>query len=238
VKLPYVSVIFDPAIAKEQQKKGKKAIYGDAMNEPILKKAHVDKAIIIIISVGNSITSMAIIDAVKKINKKAFIIVRTHVISDMEDLYKNGADQVIPEEFETAREMFERVLEQMLIPQRTINKTIANIRENQYGIFLNKEDRQDYSILKELPNIQIIAIKVDKNSMIVGKTLIDINFRNSFGVTIVGIMREQYLIEHPDSNTQFQGGDMVYIMGRPEQINQAQEMFNSMNKNEEGKSHI
>ncbi|HKK66844.1 MAG TPA: cation:proton antiporter, partial [Bacteroidales bacterium] len=40
VKIPYLSIIFDPAIVKARQEKGETVIYGDAQNLPILEKAH------------------------------------------------------------------------------------------------------------------------------------------------------------------------------------------------------
>ncbi len=58
MNLPYVSIVFDPATARKRQQKGETVIYGDAVNDPILMKAHVDKAKIIVVSVGNLITLM------------------------------------------------------------------------------------------------------------------------------------------------------------------------------------
>jgi CPA2 family monovalent cation:H+ antiporter-2 len=68
-------------------------------------------------------------------NKKAYVLVRTRHVEDIEELYKLGADQVIPEEFETAIELFERVLAREQTPQKEINKIIGDIRDHHYGIF-------------------------------------------------------------------------------------------------------
>lgn len=134
LKIPYISIVFDPAIVKARQKKGETVIYGDAQNTPILEKAHIKTASVIVVSIGDVVTAMSVTEKVRLLNKHASIIVRTRQIDDAEDLYKLGATQVIPEEFETAIEMFERVLNKFLMPHDQIEVIIGNIRKNNYGL--------------------------------------------------------------------------------------------------------
>ncbi len=224
LNLPYVSIVFDPGIVKKMQEKGETVIYGDAVNEPILKKAHAETAEVVVISVGNLITAMSIIEKVRHLNSHAFIIVRTKYVFDIEELYKTGANQVIPEEFETAVNLFERVLSRRLVPQREINMIVAKIRDEQYGVF--RDDTDDSSqILKELPNLDVIALKIRTESCVAGKTIRELEFRKVFGVTLVAILRKNKLIEHPDANFRLEGQDIIYIMGRREQIASASDMI-------------
>ena len=222
--LPYISIIFDPVTVKKLQEKGETVIYGDATNEPILEKAHVKNADVVVISVGNLIVSMSVVERVRQMNSHVFIIVRTKHVFDIEELYRLGANQVIPEEFETAIDLFERVLKKRLVPQREINMIIAKIRDDHYGIFREKMDHSDL-LFRELPNLEIMALKVRENSFVIGKSISEIKFRKVFGVTLVAILRNEKLIEHPDVKTCLEKFDIVYIMGRPEQIAQAFELF-------------
>jgi CPA2 family monovalent cation:H+ antiporter-2 len=126
--LEYVSIIFDPAIAREKILNGEAVVYGDAVNEPILRKARVDKADIVAISVGSIVPSMAIIEKVRQINKNAYILVRSTLIRNVEPLYKVGADQVLPEKLEIAIDLFNRILIKKLIPQKEVNRIINRIK--------------------------------------------------------------------------------------------------------------
>ncbi len=225
--IPYISIVFDPAIVRKRQEKGESIIYGDSVNEPILLKAHVDTAKIVVISVGDLITSMAIIDKIRNMNKHATIMVRTKHVEDIEELYRLGANQVIPEEFETAIDLFERVLTNFLLPQNEIDTTIARIRDDHYGIFYEKKDEEKYSILNEIPNIEIVALKVREQSILTGKTLAESGLRNKYGITLVAIKRENILIDHPSSNSRLLKGDIAYILGKPEQIANATNLFSN-----------
>jgi len=225
MEMPYVAIAFDPATARQRQLKGDTIIYGDAVNEPILLKAHIDTADIIVVSIGNLITAMSVIEKVRNLNRHGYIIVRTKYVDDIEELYRIGANQVIPEEFETAIEIFERILKKKLVPQHDINLALARIREENYGIFREEKDKSAASVLKELPNIEISVFKIGEDSPLAGKNLIEMQFRKTFRVTLVAILRYGKLIEHPDPHIVFNFGDLIYIMGKPDQIADAVELL-------------
>ena len=224
LNLPYISIVFDPSTVKRMQESGETVLYGDAVNEPILEKAHVDTADVVVVSIGNSITAMSITQKVRNLNPHAFLLVRAKDVSEIEELYKLGANEVIPEEFETSIDLLERVMNRRLVPQREINSVIAQLRDDHYGIFREKENHSN-QIFKELPNIEIVALKVKEDSPIIGKSIQDVRFRIVYGVTLVAILRGENLIEHPEPNEVLELNDTAYIMGKPEQIAKAFEVF-------------
>ena len=229
LKLPYVSIVFDPATVRKRQQKGEMVVYGDAINDPILKKAHIDTAEVVVISIGDLITCMAVVEKVRTLNQHAHIIVRTRMIEDIEELYKIGANEVIPEEFETAIELFKRVLRKYLMPYLKIREVVAEIRTDHYGMFreLSRRSSEAKSVMNEFPNIEVIARKVGPNCSLVGKTLLDIMFRKNYGVTLVAIKRGTQVIDHPELNEIIQLEDIIYLLGKPDQIASAMELFNS-----------
>jgi CPA2 family monovalent cation:H+ antiporter-2 len=219
MNLPYISIVFDPAIARKRQQKGEMVIYGDAINTPILSKAYIEYADVVVISVGNLITSMAILEKVRESNKHCHIIVRSQQVNDIDKLYNLGANEVIPEEFETAIEIYQRVLKKILIPEKEINAAIARIRDDHYGLFWDKDIyKQEYNFLKEMPNIEITTQELGPECFLVDKSLAQVELRKNYGVTLVAIMRNQILIEHPSPDIEFCQGDIVYLLGTSEQI--------------------
>ena len=69
--IKHISVIFDPLIAKNKVEEGDSVVYGDAVNEPILRKAHADTADIVVVSVGSLIPSMSIVEKVRQSEQKS-----------------------------------------------------------------------------------------------------------------------------------------------------------------------
>ena len=221
----HISIIFDPLIAKERMLKGDTVIYGDAVNEPILRKAHVETADIVVVSIGDIIPSLSIIEKIKHINRTAFIIVRVKSIKNVAQFYKQGADQVIPEKLEIAIDLFNRILIKKLYPQCEVNRLLTHIRSTNLGEFIEKDTVNQSSILDQLPNVSVIAIKTDAGSVAYGKSLFDIDLRKKTGVTLLAIKRENEIIEHPEPEIIFNKNDTVYLLGNPEQINFASELF-------------
>jgi CPA2 family monovalent cation:H+ antiporter-2 len=224
-KLRHISIIFDPLLAKEKMKKGGFVVYGDATNEPVLKKAHVDSADIVVISVGSIVPSMSIIEKVKNINKNAYVLVRSPLIQNVATLYRTGADQVLPEKMEIAIDLLNRILLYRLVPQKEINRIITHIRNMNLGVFTEKDLVNQPSILDEFLNISINAIRVEADSPAEGKSPVEIDLRRKTGVTLLAIRRGQEILEHPKPDTIFQKDDIAYLLGDPEQVNFASELL-------------
>lgn len=140
-KLRHVSIVFDPALAREKMNNGDPVVYGDAVNEPILKKAHADTADIIVISVGSLVASLAIIEKVRSFNPGGYIIVRAPFIKNIEQLYKAGANEVLPEKFEIAIDLLGRVLSKRATPQEEISGIVSQIRKIHLGEFSKNDIR-------------------------------------------------------------------------------------------------
>lgn len=225
LEIPYISIVFDPAIVRDRQKKGETVLYGDAVNEPILHKAHVEQAKIIVISIGDMIPAMSVTEKVRKINGHAMIFVRTKHVHDIEELYKLGADQVIPEEFETSINLFERVLKKYLLPRREITEAIEKIRLDHYGIFRDKGKDTDFSFIGDIPNLDISAISIQSDSCLVDKSISELNFRQVYGVTVVAIKRNEKIIRHPDPKEVFKLNDIAYVLGKPDQVANMLDLF-------------
>ena len=216
--LPFTSIVFDPDLARREMEKGNLTVFGDATFEPVLREAFAHTAELIVISVGNLITALSIVEHIRKMNKHAHIIVRTRHVTDIEELYKLGASQVIPEEFETAIDFFERILGKYLIPRMDIERAIARTREDNYGIFRDRTKVGGYSLLKDIPDIEIAAARVGEESVFSGKTIAQTAMRKTAGVTIVAINHDGRISANPDPSSVIHGNDIVYLLGKPEMI--------------------
>ncbi len=223
--IKHVSIVFDPLTVKDKIRNNETVIYGDAVNEPILTKAHVNTADVVVVSVGSIIPAMAIIEKVRMLNKNAYIIARAKYLANVEQLYRVGADQVLPEKFEIAVDLFNRILVNRLYPQKEINRILNHIRSSNLGEFSEKDTVNQPSIFDELPSMNISAITVESLSQADGKSIADIQLRSKTGVTLLAIKRGTDVIEHPTPKTVVKGNDTVYVLGNPEQVNLSVELF-------------
>ncbi len=143
----------------------------------------------------------------------------------MRILYSIGADKVIPEEFETSIELFDRVLSKMLVPRKEINTMISRYQGRQLRNISGKRVQVGLVGIKKSGNIEITAIRVSDKSPVIGKSLVELQLRNNYGVTIAALFRKKELFDNPDPETIIAKGDLVYLMGKSEQIANASELF-------------
>ncbi len=216
--LPFTSIVFDTDRARREMEKGNLTVFGDATYEPVLRQAFVHTAELVVVSVGNLIMALSIVEHIRAMNKHAHVIVRTRHVTDIEELYRLGASQVIPEEFETAIDFFERILGKYLIPRMNIEQAIARTREDNYGIFRERGGVSGQSLLKDIPDIEIAAVKVGEKSLFAGKTIAQTAMRKTAGVTIVAINHAGKTAANPEPSAVIYGNDIVYLLGKPEMI--------------------
>jgi K+/H+ antiporter YhaU regulatory subunit KhtT len=109
-------------------------------------------------------------------------------------------------------------LKKLLIPKGEIEETIEHIRDDNYGIFREKEELNSMSLSDEIPGIEIVALRADDYSIFPGKSLKEIHLRKEFGVTVVAVKRKEHIHENPASGFVFEPDDILYVLGKPDKI--------------------
>jgi CPA2 family monovalent cation:H+ antiporter-2 len=215
--VPYVIIEMNPQTVKTEREKGEPIYYGDASQTAVLERADVKDARVLVVVISDPIAIRRITAAARKENPRLFIIARTRFVTEMKELYELGADEVIPEEFETSIEIFSRVLAKYLVPRDEIEKTITEARADGYRMFRTlSEASTSFSDMKlHLPDVDIITLRLEEGSDFVGRSLRQIELRKKHGVTVLAIRRNEKILSNPDSNTVLQAGDLLIILGTP-----------------------
>jgi CPA2 family monovalent cation:H+ antiporter-2 len=225
-EIPYVILDTDPVTFKKAKNNNEPIIFGDATNSLILKHLHVQEARVIVIAISDPGATKKIISNVRLYSKTAFIIVRTRYVREIEENIKLGADEVIPEEFETSIEIFNRVLKKYLVPYNEIMDFTASIRSSDYEMLTSVKGRPHKPSLQHLhiPNREIVTLSVQQNNRdIVGKSIQTSGIGKNFRVTVLAIKRDTQYITEILPDTKIKQGDLLYIFGNPLNINRLNE---------------
>ena len=217
--IPYLIVDLDAEAVKKGQQESEPMIYGDACDETILKHVHVHEARVVVVAISSPEATKKIVQTVREYSKTTHIIVRTRYVREIEENLKLGADEVIPEEFETSIEIFTRVLKKYLVPQDEIQVFINHIRSDNYDMLRGMSSFDKSNIQLSLPDMEIATLSVQQgNNLVVGKTIKDANFRKNFGVTVLAIKRDGRYISEITPETIVKQDDVLYIFGSPDNI--------------------
>ncbi|MCH7408297.1 cation:proton antiporter [Belliella sp. DSM 111904] len=222
--IPYTIIETNPETVREEASKGEPIIFGDAANEAVLEHVYIHKARVAVIAISNPEATKNIISSIRHITQNPYIIVRTRYLGEMEANINLGANEVIPEEFETSIEIFTRVLSKYLIPKHDIDEFTLKVRSDNYEMFrsLSPEGGSKFKI--DLPHINFVSLKIEKdNSQILDKTIREAKIREKFGVNIVAIKKGSKTISEITGNEKLKLGDVVYVVGTPEALENFEE---------------
>lgn len=228
-KIPYVIIETNPFTVSAEKKKGVRIMFGDASRPEVLTHAAVEEARIVVIAISDAAASRRVVAQARQMNPSLHIIVRTRYILEMEPLYKIGANEVIPEEFETSIEIFSRVLRNFMIPVDQIDHCVTEIRRGSYDMFRTLSRRHSHAvgIAGYLSGAEIGSFRVKKGSPLEGESLSHGTLRNRSGATLLVIKRGDEVTPNPDPVWVLQEGDIVLLLGTPEQMAAAGRLFDA-----------
>ena len=156
-------------------------------------------------------------------NPKVYALVRTRYINEVDELKKLGADEVIPEEFETALQIFRKVLEKYHIPLNVIMQQTTMLRQESYSLL--RKEGMDIGSFVHLDEILAQGLTesfyVNTESKIIGKSISEINLRAETDATIIAIVRGGKTISNPSGKEILKAADTLVIYGTHQSVDKA-----------------
>ncbi|WP_224982211.1 monovalent cation:proton antiporter family protein [Geomonas agri] len=227
LEIPRVIVETNPFTVRGLRRDGEEIIFGDASKPEILEHAGIHDARIVVVAISDAAASRRIAAQARSMNASIHVIVRTRYLLEMEPLFRLGVNEVIPEEFETSVEILFRVLKRFLIPQDVIEDCIAEVRRDGYDMLRSVSKRHSHAvgIAGFLSGAEIGSFRVRRNAPIEGERLRGGMLRSQSGATVVAVKRGDDIAANPDPVWEFLEGDIVLLLGTPDQMRAAAKLF-------------
>jgi CPA2 family monovalent cation:H+ antiporter-2 len=225
--IPYAIIEMNPETVRSKRAKGEPIYYGDSTQETVLQNANIKNARIVAVAINDPTATRRITEVIRRISPKVHLIVRTRYLQEMKHLYELGADEVIPEEFETSVEIFTRVLTKYLMPRDEIERLVAEVRADGYEMFrsLSKVSASFFDLNLYLHDVDISTFRILQGSPLIGKTLAQIELRRRYGVSVVAILRDSHILSNPGADKLLQCNDVLFVLGSSEKLSEACNIF-------------
>lgn len=225
--IPYAILEMNPDLVGNARREGEPVYFGDATQPEVLKQANITAARVAVVAISDAAATIRICDLIRRISPEVHLIVRTRYIQEIEGLYRVGANEVIPEEFETSIEIFTLVLRKYLVPRVDIENFISEVRSDGYEMLrsLSKKSPNLNDIKLHFHGAEITNLRLEANAPAAGKTLAEIELRSKYGVSLLLIQRGSETIINPDGDTALQEDDQAVLLGTPELINSVTGLF-------------
>ncbi|MCL8009091.1 cation:proton antiporter [Gelidibacter japonicus] len=225
--IPFIVIETNPEIVKREKAKGLPIIFGDATNDHILETVHLSRARAAVIAISGNTDTQKIIKNIRAISDSLYLVVRTRYVKETSELLALGADEVIPEEFETSIQIFEHILHNFLVPEGDIVQLIHKVRADNYQLFKGELKGPKTYRTNELAdfNIKSLRMRSDSNKFL-GKPLRELDLRARYGINILAIKRKDKLLESVQPDEIIKQGDIIYIQGDQSKVEEFYKLIN------------
>jgi CPA2 family monovalent cation:H+ antiporter-2 len=213
-KIPYVVLELNAELVQQGRKNKIPLVFGDAAQDHILELASLSRARVVVIAISDPVATKVIIRKIRAVSQSVHLIVRTRYIKEIQELIALGADDVIPEEFETSLEIFTRTLHNFLVPADDIEQLVQGMRSDNYSLLQSRKPLPHTFRPANYPEFSISCLKVGTDRIsVAGKTLGELDLRNRFGINVLGISRKEVLISNILPSEKILRGDLLYVTG-------------------------
>lgn len=222
-RVPYLVLELNADAVRSARAEGEHVIYGDATRREVLHQVGLESARVLVLAISDPVATRHTVWTAREMRPDIHIIVRTRYMSELADLHDLGADEVIPEEFETSIEIFSRVLQELGTPRHIIQRQVAAIRSEGYEMLR----------MPSLPNVDMAEIAealgsaatetfiVSHDSVAAGKSIGEIQLRTKTGVSVIAIIHDGTTEINPGPESVLNPDDVLVLLGTPENVDRA-----------------
>ena len=222
-EIPYVALDLDGETVRREAQNGVKIFYGDATNPNVLHHVKIDQARVLVVAISDPFAARRAVQIARGLNPDLHIIVRTRYLREMDDLHQLGADEVVPEEFETSIEIFALVLRTYQMPQSVIVEKAEQIRKEGYALLRRGElpDLANYLRRGTLTDVEVDTCRIEADSPALGKTIGQVSIRPRTGASVIALTRRGETDSNPAEKVRLEEGDVLSLLGTRDQIRRA-----------------
>lgn len=223
VGVSYGVLDLNAEVVKRAKSEGEKINFGDSTRREVLRHAGIEKAAALVLAMSDPHAARLSVKQSRQMNENLHIIVRTRYVSEINELFELGADEVIPEEFETSIEIFSRVLTRYGFARNVIEGQIELIRRQGYE-FLRSTSAppsaaMDINVALDAASTE--TVKLGPDSPVIGRNLGELDLRGKTGATVIAVLHNGETKISPGAKYRLCGDDTIVILGGRDAIEKA-----------------
>jgi CPA2 family monovalent cation:H+ antiporter-2 len=218
--IPYAIVEMNPETVRSARGRGEPMHYGDCTRVAVLQSLGIECARMYVVAISDAASTRQTTSLARSLNANIEILVRTRFVAEVEELRRLGANEVIPEEFETSIEIFARVLHKFDVPKNLILDAVAHVRGGMYDM-LRGQSRSSRALSTKISGLDALEIErfeLREGSATIGRTLSELELRRTTGATVLAVKRGDLVHPSPSGDFCLELLDTIVVMGEPSAI--------------------
>ena len=213
----YVALDLDPDRVREAAAAGETVVYGDASRRETLVAAGASRAAAIIISYADTASSLKVLHVAHEVVPNIPVVVRTADDAELDRLTEAGAAEVVPETFESSLILASNALLLVGVPVRRVLTRSARCARSAIACCAASTAAPPTSPTWTKPCSRGCTRCCCPIGRTRGRaTLAELGIAELVEVT--GVRRRGMRSQRPGTDWRFEGGDVVVLLGLPENL--------------------
>jgi CPA2 family monovalent cation:H+ antiporter-2 len=203
--------------------------FGDGTRTEVMERIGIKRARMIVFAIASHQDEKRGIVVARHLNPKVHIVARTRYVADIEELYALGANEVVPEEFETSLEIFARVLRRYGIPENRIREQAEEARGDHYELLRQRGasmTRVDGYLAPLATRVEMETVTVRRGSGAAGKSLDELQVLCK-GARVAAMIRNGEVRYDLVPSSTLVEGDTVVLIGNKDALAGATDVFSA-----------
>lgn len=235
VAIPYRVLDLNPQVARQVRYEGEKIDFGDATRPAVLAGMGVARARALVVAISDAVATSRIVSHARRLNPRVHIIVRTRYVTEIPHLTRLGANEVIPEEFETSVEIFARVLQEYHVPRNVITLQVEMVRREGYGMLrgLRLEGKSLDRFSQFLTGAAADTFLVQEGAPGASCTIGELKDHFRGRTNVLALVRDGASVESPPMDYRLRPRDILVLLGSHADLDQAVQLLTAPTPDEE-----
>ncbi|MEF1424071.1 cation:proton antiporter [Neisseria gonorrhoeae] len=216
--IPYFALDLDIARVQVARSAGEPVSFGDAKRREVLEAAGLGRAKMVVVTLNNMHETQHVLDNVLSMHPNMPVYARATNDDYVKTFTDMGAEEAVSDTKETGLVLAGYAMLGNGASYRHVYQTMANIRHSRYaaleGLFVGSDDEAGFGENGETVRH---AFPLAAEAYAVGKTVGTLPMA-AYGIKLLFVRRRTGRIENPDASFTLEGGDVLVVAGKKEEI--------------------
>lgn len=194
-------------------------IYGDMSKSLTIDFTKAGLSRLLVITIPSIETTQSIVKHVKTLNPGLHMVARAEGLEQTRKLYNDGVYMVVSPEMEAGLEIARQALLHLQFPVTAIQQYTDDVRKEVYAPIY--KSHHEYDLITHLNSfkdlLEISWVHITDQSPLLEKTIKQADIRSQTGASVVGVIHENQFLSSPTVDYCFKNGDMVAVIGKPDE---------------------
>jgi CPA2 family monovalent cation:H+ antiporter-2 len=170
------------------------------------------------------------VETARQLRPDLHVVARAVHPGHLAELEELGVNAVVQPEFEAGLEMVRQALARFSIAPADIQRFSDTVRDDLYAAFTEDDMSRRYRVLlaglrRANEELEIDWVSVPESSGAVGATIGSLGIRRRTGASVVAAVRAGEVRANPGPDYELTTGDMLALLGTPEQRQKARSLI-------------